>query len=122
CISKNSKFATTEVPFFLSDSMVVQKQTYSIIDTSKYDVSAFKIPVDTISVSGRWKKACLSFKAKGNESYLIIGNTDPASKPNFIMINKKTKRKNNYVYMFIDDVSVTKSDLKSDCNCRSVFY
>ncbi|MDR2011149.1 MAG: OmpA family protein [Bacteroidales bacterium] len=72
--------------------------------------------------TGNWEEFCGTYRAKGNEAYLTIGN---------FWDNSQTQYKENrhsgtdsaliYAYYFIDDVRVFEIDNSFECGCHNDF-
>jgi len=85
-----------------SDSLVQQLKTKQLLfkpDIISYDFYENKVG---------WKKYTGDYIAKGGEKYIIIGNffSKNETKANHIKILDKRQVKDNYVYYFIDNISL----------------
>lgn len=67
-----------------------------------------------------WTDWCNTYKAKGDEQYMIIGNFTPDAQLQLAKLKKSADIKaqqTNDAYYFIDDVSVVEIDEKTECDC-----
>ena len=69
----------------------------------------------------KWTKFCSTFKAKGGEEYLTLGNFEYATKTRYkgVMIPKDQRKEymEGLAYYLFDDLSLTKSVKSAACTC-----
>ncbi len=70
-----------------------------------------------ISDSGRWVELLWTYKAKGTEKYMTIGNFTPAEKCNVKFLVTPTKDASLKSYYYIDDVCVEEVIDGQPCRC-----
>jgi len=114
-----SKYSANELGAYMSKVMVKKDDESALTYEMQVPNLRTRIYDDIYS----WQGVCGVYEAKGDEQYLILGNTAANDK----VVTGKVKRPKGEVrpqvfkaYYYIDDVSVTPIKLMSECTCQQL--
>lgn len=115
-LSDYSKYAIDKVQAYVTNSSVDKETSSNLIYKAQIPAVSSNIIEDMYD----WQGVCGIYTSKGFEYYLMIGNFSSGEETNY----KKMKRPKGLVkpqqynaYYFVDDVSVTPIESKSECSC-----
>ena len=113
-----SKFATNYIGMTLTNNAISANNT-DILKVENQIVSKKLLPHEQ---QFYWTPICGTFKAKGGEEFLTIGNFTPDEK----LTKIKVKRPRGFIqpqlpdsYYFVDNISVVETTTPNTCDCDS---
>lgn len=114
-----SKYSANELGAYVSKMMVKKDDEAGLT----YDMQVPNLRTKVYGDLYSWQGVCGVYEAKGDEQYLIIGNTVANDK----VVTGKVKRPKGETrpqvfkaYYYIDDVSVKPVKLLSECTCEQL--
>ncbi len=114
-----SKYSANELGAYVSKMMVKKDDEAGLT----YDMQVPNLRTKVYGDLYSWQGVCGVYEAKGDEQYLIIGNTVANDK----VVTGKVKRPKGETrpqvfkaYYYIDDVSVKPIKLMSECTCEQL--
>lgn len=118
-LSDLSKYSANELGAYLSRIQVKKDDEAALT----YDMQVPNLRTRIFDDIYSWQGVCGVYEAKGDEQYLIIGNTVANDK----VVTGKVKRPKGETrpqvfkaYYFVDDVSVKPIKLQSECTCEQL--
>jgi len=112
-LSDKSDFSINEIQFTLTKQKIRQKEKTIF----KYNEVEHIVSPLFFKEKEKWVRVCALYIAKNQEEYLTLGLFTNDYKFNEIT-NKKSKKKFDGVYYYIDDVSLVEIKDSSECNCK----
>lgn len=107
-LADNSKYAVSEIGIVLSPDSIFNRASMTI---AKYP-QITNTSEEPMKTSNGWGKVAGKYIAKGGEQFITIGNFIPSFKTTIISTNKR--KKFPMAYYFIDDVSVSLLESKTN--------
>ncbi len=118
-LSDLSKYTTDQQGAYLSKMLVKKDDEGSLTYAAQVPTLKTKMYDDMFS----WQGVCGVYDAKGDETYLLIGNFAANEKTNSGKAKRprgETRIQSNNAYYYIDDVAVFPIKLMSECTCTQL--
>jgi OOP family OmpA-OmpF porin len=114
-LSDKSDFSINEIQFALTKQKIKQKEKKMF----KYNAVEHIVSPLFFKEKEKWVRVCALYIAKNQEEYLTLGLFTNDYKFDEIA-NKKSKKKFDGVYYYIDDISLIEIKDSAECNCKEI--